>query len=840
MIQIYKPGTSLEKNGDIVLMPKECTVTARLNEVWVLEMVHPIDPDGRWAYIVEEGILKVPTWQTDEQLYRISQVEKTETEVRVTAYPIFTDTRNQCFIEDLTVSGTGQTVLNQMLALGPDNNSGGKLYSATSNLPTARRARFTRRNFMDCLNGTDDPTFIDLWGGEIAYDNFRIYVNQEIGADHDVYVRYGKNILGVEYTVDFSEVCTRIYPEAYGGYGIQSGQAWVDSSLINQYDCLYVRNVVFDNIRLLEDVPNTEDSVNYIVCANRSQMDTYLRQACRDMFADGCDKPKVSMKVDLIDLSTTDQYKDFADLETISLGDTVHCVHSKLGVTSDSRAVCIVWDCARDRIQSVELGEFTYDYFRDVSTKVNAISRITNPDGSIMAERVRGFLDATKTSIHTIRTTATDAHVMGVLFEDKVQGSNTYGALGIGTKGLMIAKEWDENTNDWAWETAVTANGILSPMIVTQAISGETATNWWDLQLGEISFQTISDDINNRIQIAADGIDTDMTGLEICNAIFDGGSIKGFMTRTVDGRKEFYLSFSALIGGELSLGGPENGNGAMYVYDAENNTIMKADKDGFELRHRYQDQNYGSFGYRYCNTVWEDGGLKTYGYYRSQNPTPETFVRLTRANFDQNGDGKVGFDDQASLLFEVLRSNGTMGFKADDIFLMDQSGNQLADFDDDSATIFKDLHLPNVSFSDGSPSILYPMLGMDGGVVREFYINGSSKRYKNVGRETTKNDIAEAYKIKVYQASYKDGYLVKGDQREGLVFPMFVAEQMYEHLPIAVDLNKKGTPENWNHRIIIPIMFQMITDQKKTIDEQTEKIEDLEARLSKLEAILKA
>jgi len=342
--------------------------------------------------------------------------------------------------------------------------------------------------------------------------------------------------------------------------------------------------MVFDNIRLLEDVPDSEDSVNYIVCANRSQMDTYLRQACRDLFADGCDKPKVSLKVNLIDLSVTDQYKDFTDLEKISLGDTVHCVHSKLGITSDARATCIVWDCARNRIESVELGDFTYDYFKEVSSKVNAISKITNPDGTLMAERVRGFLDATKTAIHTIRTTAADAHVMGVLFEDKVKGSNTYGALGIGTKGLMVAKEWDDNTNDWAWETAITADGILSPMIVTNTLSGTSATNWWDLQLGEISFQTISDDINDRISDAVSSIDTEMTSLEICNAIFDDGRIKGFKTRKVGTKTEFYLSFDALIGGQAQLGGQNNGNGLLSILNASGTEIIRFSNAGASFR----------------------------------------------------------------------------------------------------------------------------------------------------------------------------------------------------------------------------------------------------------------
>lgn len=583
MIQIYKPGTSLEANGDIVLTPSECLLTARLNEVWVLEMTHPMDEEGRWEYLVEEGILKVPTWQDDEQLYRITQLEKTDNEVKVTAYPIFMDARNQVFIQDLTVSGTGQTALNQMLALGPAQN-GTPIYMAVSDLPTARRATFQLRNFIDCLNGSGDPTFIGLWGGEIVFDNMTIHVKQRIGSDRDVYVRYGRNITGVEYNIDCSEICTRIYPVAYGGYPINSGQAYVDSPLINTYDVLYIKHVVFDNIRLLEDIPDSEDSVNYIVCSDRTQMDAYLRQACEDMFDEGCDTPKISMKVNLIDLSLTEQYKDFADLEKISLGDTVHCVHEKLGVEADARVVGVVWDCAMDRIQTVELDNFLYDYlrdtFKDTASILNRVAGITDASGNVMAERVRGFLDATQAKIHTIRTSATDAHVMGVFFEDKVQGSATYGALGIGTQGLMIADEWDNTTNDWKWQTAITAEGVLSPMIVTQALSGVDATNWWDLQLGQISFQTISNDVDSRIATATANSISGLTGLEICNKIFQGGQIQGFQTRTVNGVTKFYLSFDSFIGGSGLLGGLSNGNGILIIQNASGNEIVRLDNNG--------------------------------------------------------------------------------------------------------------------------------------------------------------------------------------------------------------------------------------------------------------------
>ena len=107
------------------------------------------------------------------------------------------------------------------------------------------------------------------------------------------------------------------------------------------------------------------------------------------------------------------------------------------------------------------------------------------------------------------------------------------------------------------------------------------------------------------------------------------------------------------------------------------------------------------------------------------------------------------------------------------------------------------------------------------------YSSSSSKRYKNVGRLLTNNDIEKAYNIEVRMAKYKKGYLSEDDERCGKQFPMFIAEQMEEFLPDAVDHNSNGLAETWNDRVIIPIMFQMLKSQKEEIEELKKQINHL-------------
>ena len=63
MIQIYSKGnTRFDMNGDMVLFPKSCSLTAELNGTWKLDMVHPRDHEDRWRYIAEECVISAPAF----------------------------------------------------------------------------------------------------------------------------------------------------------------------------------------------------------------------------------------------------------------------------------------------------------------------------------------------------------------------------------------------------------------------------------------------------------------------------------------------------------------------------------------------------------------------------------------------------------------------------------------------------------------------------------------------------------------------------------------------------------------------------------------------------------
>lgn len=108
----------------------------------------------------------------------------------------------------------------------------------------------------------------------------------------------------------------------------------------------------------------------------------------------------------------------------------------------------------------------------------------------------------------------------------------------------------------------------------------------------------------------------------------------------------------------------------------------------------------------------------------------------------------------------------------------------------------------------------------------------SSKRYKHDITSKLSEDPEKLYDVEVRQYKYNDDYLSKDDQRYGKDIIGFIAEEVAEAMPGAVDYDDEGRPEMWNVHVIVPAMMKLIQNQKKEIDELRARLDRLEARFS--------
>lgn len=374
-----------------------------------------------------------------------------------------------------------------------------------------------------------------------------------------------------------------------------------------------------------------------------------------------------------------------------------------------------------------------------------------------------------------------------------------------------------------------TADGNTWNTIYTSSIDEDTVTHYLYSILTNGSGQTVAssngstvgiprDVTNVRCKLYASGgtttlmdmqsvavvIDVDnLTQSQIVEILSNDGAWKGLYYKN----GQLYISFSAALGGELTLGGVNNGNGKLVIRDSAGNQVGYIDNTGVNF-------TKGTFS----------GSL---------NSAKGTFTGELSANTG-NIAGWV-LDDMLNQLTspngiiildaenEEISINGVTLSAYGNGLVVDGGLNIICGTDDitDGTDLFQIFNLRTLT---------------SGNYLRIFdntvYMSSSSsKRYKILGASLPEEFIENLYNIEPIMARYKEGYLAKGDERADAEFPMFIAEDVDMYFPLAVD-HIDGKAENWNERIMIPAMFAMIKAQKKKIDQQEKLINKLCEKLN--------
>lgn len=514
MIQVYSPGNEqFDKNGDTVIYPSEASVLCELNGTWSASLTHPLDAEGRWKYIVENSTIKMPSYN-GPQLFRVNYVNKTDV-ISCEMTPVFFNAADDCFLTDKRPTNkTGQQAL--------DILTEGSRYSGISNITKISSAYYEYKNLLEALTA-DDNSFLQRWGGEIEFDNFTVRIMDRIGSDNGLELRYGKNIEGMTYTVDMSQVRTRLFPKAYNGYKM-TGIPYVDSPLLSNYPNVKAGTITFDHIRMAVDVTEEQiDDPELVICQNQDMLNSALRQACLDEFDAGLDKPTVTVQIDdLVDLSKVVGYEELA--RPIHLGDTVYLRHSLFDVISTARINSLTYDSVRDCVRSITVGDVAFNFMDALSSTVSKVSGTIRDDGSLRAETIRGVVDMKKAALYAQYDELERQDVLGILFENNDRDSVYYGAMALGTQGFMIADTKNAD-GSWNWQTFGTARGFDASMLITGILSSRDGSSFWDLDDSEFRFY----DAENDTSIA---IDLGMI------RFYHGQDLVGTISRRMSGQEE--------------------------------------------------------------------------------------------------------------------------------------------------------------------------------------------------------------------------------------------------------------------------------------------------------------
>ena len=339
MIRLYdKNETDFTHNGICILKPLEVTVTEELNGDYNLKVTMP---RGKKEIEIEQ-IIKAPTPKS-EQLFRVynSDIDMLGNQIFYARH-IFYDLLDY-FIEDTRPSGSGALAISKILENTP--------FTGTSDITEQGTAYYQMMNPVKAILGADNA-FIEVWGGELERDNFNVRMKNHLGTDRGVSIRYRKNLTGLRLQTDLSGVYTKIMPTGLQENGqtlLKLPEKYISSPLINNYINEKTTRIHYSDIAISEDVSEAEALEQ-------------LRNAAAQEFENGLDKPQITATVEFIPLQDTEEYKDFAALESVYLGDTVKIFHKDLNIELEAQVIEYEFDTLSKRYNKVILGNANPKY----------------------------------------------------------------------------------------------------------------------------------------------------------------------------------------------------------------------------------------------------------------------------------------------------------------------------------------------------------------------------------------------------------------------------------------------------------------------------------------------
>lgn len=489
------PGTSYKilasyKHGSFV------QVIAKTNRSWY----EVTAPDGKRGYMsttylkydhtegsASSAVLSVvEAHQLRDQPFRIYRVVPELDKISVYARHVFYDLMdNMLKSYKPSSSAVGATVV-QGISSNCLSEHDFTFYSDLDS--TAEEVEFINVNPVDAIMG--DEGVIAKYGGELTRDWFDVYLVKRVGQDTNVHIRQGKNLLGISYDVDLSDVVTRIMPtgQDVDGEVLYLPELYVDSPLIGSYTHPKWIHLEVSDAKENDGKSKKEDK------KTKEQCYTEMRKAAQDQFAAGCDLPTVTLKVDFINCPDTEEYKPYGFLQNIYLGDAVRVIAPRIGIEVSMRMTQYTYDCLLKKYTSMVLGTATD------TIEGNMISARQLPSGIISGSKLAmnsvgagslqsGSVGAVQIQMAAIQT----AHIEDAAVTQAKIGEAAIGSAQIEDAAIVTAKIHDGAIDSAKIGEAAVDTAHIKDGAIDSAKIEEGAINTAHIGRGQIQEANIAD-----------------------------------------------------------------------------------------------------------------------------------------------------------------------------------------------------------------------------------------------------------------------------------------------------------------------------------------------------------
>jgi|GEM_PF-4146258 phage minor structural protein, N-terminal region len=571
MIRLFERTETNFNHNQNILSPLSCFVTEEENGMYELEMeVHKsIDIDNG-------QIIKAPT-PRGEQCFRVYRTIPNLKTGKIYARHIYYDLVENFIESSSIIESNCQNALQNLLS----NTAYPSGFTGLSDISKSKDLSLARVNPVTGIMG--DNGILATWGGNLVRDGKTITIKGS-SLDRGYEIRLGKNLTGIECDNDESNVITRLYPTTDRGDGviISLPEKYVDSPLLANYGNPKIQET---KITLTEEQKVMTDIEIYVI----------MRDYCNLLYnAYNIDKLRVNYKVNFVELSKTEQYKNLAILEQLDLYDMVTVNVSELDINVKAKVIKYKYDCLKQRYEGIELGNFKRASIYQTSNIVKSMqSQISSTDDKI--EKINSLISG---------------NVGGYVVMNRYPDGKAFEILVMDTEDINTAVEVTRINKEGI---GISHDGYNGPFVIAMTLDGHFSADFVDT--GSITSQNYVPNVSGMKQTLTDGtIDSknfkvDASGnitasnAKLTNATVTGGSLT--VQATSSTQKVVHLQYG------------NTGNPYKYVDITPSklysiNTLI--DNDG--SYYQYED-----------STNFAGGLLIQHAYYTPTNPRTN-FVRV--------------------------------------------------------------------------------------------------------------------------------------------------------------------------------------------------------------------
>ena len=391
---------------------------------------------------------------------------------------------------------------------------------------------------------------LDQFGGEYEWNNYAVTLHANRGVTvPSVTLRYGKNITDINQEENISNTITGIVPFWADNEGnvVTLTEKVVYSPNASSFP--FKRTVPQDFSADFQDMPT------------ENQLRTKAQA-----FVNTIGVPVVSIKVSFVNLADTEEYKDIAPLQNVSLCDTINVQFEKYGINTTAKIVKTVFDVLGEKYDSIEVGSLRSSLATTITE--NATSQAT--EISARFSKVGTEIDnatawLTSSGGYVVAVKNNDGTWKELLFLDTNDTSTAHNVLRINENGIGFSSNGVAGpyTQAWTLDGKLVIGGTNVPSI--------TVYDSNDNIIFKADANAMTWNATNS-SMDSDGIIT-MTGAKMTGGYLQQENDYGCTFKIQNGKISEYYGSGLLGSIELNA----NGSHEAYFKTAVENVFMDAD-----------------------------------------------------------------------------------------------------------------------------------------------------------------------------------------------------------------------------------------------------------------------